>query len=94
MNTRPAWVMAGEDNGPAGVTLWASTTLTEAELTREIDFGDVMSQVDGRIYPHRQRITLTASMSHLVAIRADDWPDAFRKLFHTWSPQVPKELTP
>jgi hypothetical protein len=94
MITRPRWVMAGDDNGPDGVTLWASNTLTQAELCEEIDFGDVWQHLDREIYHRRRSFLLTAAMIDLVMIRADDWPQAFRRLFDAWSPgDAAKELT-
>jgi hypothetical protein len=93
--TAPRWVLAGVDNGADGVILYASNTLTQGELREEIDFGDVERQDYGRVYRHRRSFLLTAAMIDLVMIRADDWPEAFRRLFDAWSPEdAAKELTP
>jgi hypothetical protein len=92
MTTAPGWVMFGEQNASTGVTLYASNTLTRAELVHEIDHNEYWP---ASLVSERRTLALTAAMNNLVVIRAADWPDAFHKLFQRWSPEpARRELTP
>lgn len=81
----PGWVMFGVERGPDAVCLYASKTLTKAELEAEVQEFSVWNWQE----PIRQRttFTITATMDNFVAIQATNWPSAFRALFSQWGPE-------
>lgn len=84
--TSPNWVMVGEQRAPDNVTLYASNTLTSAELRVEID--DLAPwDLDGPFVTISKTYTLEASMNQIVMIQARDWHSAFRSLFEQWNPE-------
>lgn len=82
----PGWVMCGAELDDGTVCLYASNTLSHAELEAEVDdFGSWGSPVP---IAQRKTYTITATMKSLVVLHAADWPSAFRALFNQWSPDA------
>lgn len=83
--TSPNWVMVGEQRAPDHVMLYASNTLTSAELRCEI--GDIGPwDLYGPFVTVSKTYALEASMDQIVVIHARDWPSAFQSLFEQWNP--------
>lgn len=85
--TSPNWVMIGEERGSDHVMLYASNTLTSAEL--RVEMGDIIGpwDLDGPFVTVSKVYTLEATMDQIVVIHARDWPSAFKSLFEQWSPE-------
>lgn len=90
----PDWVIVGTPTSDGGVRLFASLTLTRAELKREMDGFDLIP-----IFPNpnsrparvpRVKITITAEMRDFTQILADDYPSAMRSLMEQWSRARPQ----
>jgi hypothetical protein len=84
--TSPSWVMVGEERAPDHVMLYASNTLTSAEL--KVEIGDLAPwDMDGPFVTVPKIYTLEASMDQIVVIHARDWASAFKSLFEQWNPE-------
>jgi hypothetical protein len=84
----PAWVMFGVEL-PDRVCLYASRTLTQAELELKVEdnwyiFSDWWS------FPPRNEYELHATFDDFVVITGDTWADCFNDLQNHWSPSSPK----
>lgn len=90
---RPDFVMVGMSRPGGGVILFASLTLTEAELKHEVGKArhvPITPNPDGPFarIPDR-RITVRAEMQDFTQIVADTYPAAMQTLQEQWSRRQP-----
>jgi hypothetical protein len=82
---KPDFVMVGVQNGAGGVLLFASMSLTDAELRREVQAFDLVP-VAGRVASiPRMDITVTAKMLDFTVIHADSYGEAVQSLQEQWA---------
>jgi hypothetical protein len=96
---KPDFVMVGVQNGAGGVLLFASMTLSSAELRREVDRDDPFDYVDtghGVARLPKERISVTAEMRDFTLIHAESYGAAIKTLHEQWSrkAQVPGNALP
>lgn len=83
--------MVGAREGD-GVILMASSRLTQVEMEARFDSSRALFGNDPLGLGYRSpTFTLTVGMAELVIIHADSWPEAFAKLFQTWTPDAPSQ---
>lgn len=84
----PDWVMFGINQGPDGVALYASKSLTKAEMMQVLDlngfsvYGDHPRYVDQL---SEYRLILNAQMHEFVVVIASTYQKALENLFKSWS---------
>jgi hypothetical protein len=81
--------MVGVSRPGGGVILFASLTLTEAELKRKVEGYKKVPIFPGENSPiarlRDERITVTAEMQDFTQIVADSYPAAMQSLQEQWS---------
>lgn len=83
---RPDFVIVGVP-ADGRVMLMASTELNEVELRAETEFDEWPDRYGMlRAEPRRTRYFLTTQMRGYVVVIADNYPEAFARLFRQWSP--------
>lgn len=84
---RPDFVMVGSHLPNGKVCLFASKSLTEAELrTESEEFDSLDHRYNTTTFEPRYRYFVTAEMRDWVQVVADDYAEAFRILFERWTP--------
>jgi hypothetical protein len=85
----PDFVMVGVPQLGGGVMLFASRTLTQAALRREVrgfDIVPITARENGPVARvPRERRTITAEMTSFQVIYGDSYPEALRSLLEMWS---------
>lgn len=90
---RPDFVIVGVRKPGGGVMLFASVTLTQAELKREtdpLDPFDFVPTPGGLARLPKEDITVSAKMRDFTLIHADSYPEALRSLHEQWARQAPQ----
>jgi hypothetical protein len=85
---QPSWVMCGVEAGPGRVVLLASKDLTEVELQTIADDEADLWFTSSPLFVHERRYVLNTTMRSFVHIQATNWPEAFQRLFQTWTPDA------
>ena len=84
---RPDFMIVGLTLPAGDVLLFASTTLTRAELERKLDgFKLIPVAEDMRLARvPKERIIVTAEMRNFTMIHGEDYPSALRSLMEDWA---------
>lgn len=87
----PDFVIVGVPGPDDQVTVWASKTLSHAELRAEIDTLDVLANDGFSLRPAAlfRTYTLTCHMGTMFMARGPDYGSALRTLMTHWTPERP-----
>lgn len=84
----PAFAIIGVGNFGAGVAVFASDELTNAQLKTELERVDLLPYQTKMSYRHIVRMTMK---NYTLAI-GSDYAEALHNLFQSWQPSNQKEL--
>lgn len=86
--SRPDWVMFGVSCPPNGVALYASSTLSQAELDAHVEEVPYWEEVDAFASraPLVRSFSIRSVMAEIVCVVAPDYATALRRLLTEWSP--------
>jgi hypothetical protein len=92
---RPQWVILGTPTPDGRCAVYASTTLTSAELEMRAEY-DEPNLYDLLVRPSllHQECVLTVVMKSYVIVVADSYLEALQALLADWQPQHPGDSSP